>query len=217
MGEIIMVRHGQANSGATTEADYDRLSPLGFQQARWLGDYFSDHQMQFDRVLSGSLRRQRETRESIGIAASEDDDPRLNELLYFPLADAMKRQHGLEVPRDPAAFAAHVPATMAAWQSGELMDIPEAYEVFESRVWALLDEALNRPERTLFVTSAGVIAMAMGRVLGLSTPALSALLLQIRNSSFHGFSRYGGALHLTQFNATPHLDHPNRHYALTFV
>jgi broad specificity phosphatase PhoE len=29
MGEIILVRHGQANSTATDEAGYDRLSDLG--------------------------------------------------------------------------------------------------------------------------------------------------------------------------------------------
>ena len=37
MGEVVLVRHGQANSGATDEESYDRLSDLGHQQARWLG------------------------------------------------------------------------------------------------------------------------------------------------------------------------------------
>ena len=37
MGEIVLIRHGQANSHATTEEDYDRLSPLGHDQARWVG------------------------------------------------------------------------------------------------------------------------------------------------------------------------------------
>ena len=38
MGEIILVRHGQANSAANDEEGYDRLSDLGHQQAKWLGD-----------------------------------------------------------------------------------------------------------------------------------------------------------------------------------
>ncbi len=39
MSHITPIRHGQANTGARTEADYDRLSPLGHQQAAWLGDH----------------------------------------------------------------------------------------------------------------------------------------------------------------------------------
>ena len=54
MGEIILVRHGQANSYATTEEDYDRLSELGHQQAQWLGDWFRDHAYQFDHIVSGA-------------------------------------------------------------------------------------------------------------------------------------------------------------------
>ena len=38
MGELTLIRHGQANSGATTEEDYDRLSDLGHTQARLLGN-----------------------------------------------------------------------------------------------------------------------------------------------------------------------------------
>ena len=69
MAEIILVRHGQANSTAKTEADYDRLSDLGHQQARWLGERISQTNGHFERVISGTLRRQRETAEGIGHSA----------------------------------------------------------------------------------------------------------------------------------------------------
>ena len=39
MIEITLIRHGQANTGARSEADYDRLSDLGRQQALWLGEH----------------------------------------------------------------------------------------------------------------------------------------------------------------------------------
>ncbi len=39
MSKITLIRHGQANNTATDEAGYDRLSDLGRQQARWLGEY----------------------------------------------------------------------------------------------------------------------------------------------------------------------------------
>ncbi|MFT6945427.1 MAG: broad specificity phosphatase PhoE, partial [Yoonia sp.] len=93
MGEIILVRHGQANSGATDEESYDKLSDLGHQQARWLGDYLRDREAPFDKVISGSLRRHRETATGIGY----DDpqiDPRLNEMDYFNLGQALQDVHG---------------------------------------------------------------------------------------------------------------------------
>jgi len=43
MGEIILVRHGQANSAADNEDDYDKLSDLGHQQAKWLGEWMRTH------------------------------------------------------------------------------------------------------------------------------------------------------------------------------
>lgn len=73
MGTITLVRHGQANSSAKDEDGYDRLSPLGWQQAEWLGDWFRDQEENFDLVLSGSLRRQRETSAAIGFNTPEID------------------------------------------------------------------------------------------------------------------------------------------------
>ena len=217
MGEIVMVRHGQANSGATNEADYDRLSPLGFQQAEWLGGYFDAHDIRFDRIISGTLRRHIETRNGMGLGPGHAEDPRLNEIIYFPLADAMHRQFGTPVPDTEHAFASHVPLTLTAWKENQLTDIPETHADFETRVFAALDEASARPERTLFVTSGGVIATILARLLRLDVAALAAVLLQIRNSSYHVLRRFGDHMHLHQFNATPHLAHPDRHHALTFV
>jgi phosphohistidine phosphatase SixA len=44
MGELVLIRHGQANSAANDEDGYDRLSDLGHQQARWLGDWLRAHE-----------------------------------------------------------------------------------------------------------------------------------------------------------------------------
>ena len=50
MGEITLVRHGQANSTATDEESYDKLSDLGWRQGRWLGDYLRHHEEGFDLI-----------------------------------------------------------------------------------------------------------------------------------------------------------------------
>ena len=92
MGEIILVRHGQANSRATTEAEYDRLSDLGHRQAALLGDWMRAHGYAFYHVWSGTLRRHRETVAGMGFEA--DEDARLNEIDYYKLADDLHRVTG---------------------------------------------------------------------------------------------------------------------------
>ncbi|WHI52392.1 phosphoglycerate mutase family protein [Microbulbifer sp. MLAF003] len=62
MAESIVVRHGQASFGAD---DYDNLSDVGWQQSRWLGEYWRKTGQKFDRILCGSLRRHRQT--TVGI------------------------------------------------------------------------------------------------------------------------------------------------------
>ena len=80
MAELLLVRHAQASFG---EDDYDRLSELGWRQSRWLGEYFAERRVKFDRVLRGSLRRHAETlagiAQGMGITLEATQDPGLNE------------------------------------------------------------------------------------------------------------------------------------------
>ena len=92
MGDIILVRHGQANSAATTEEDYDRLSELGVTQAEWLGEWLRAHDYSFDHVVSGTLHRHRQTVAGMGYEA--DEDTRLNEIDYYTLSHALNRATG---------------------------------------------------------------------------------------------------------------------------
>jgi broad specificity phosphatase PhoE len=45
MGNIYLVRHGQASFGAE---NYDQLSTLGQQQSQRLGEYFAQKGIQFE-------------------------------------------------------------------------------------------------------------------------------------------------------------------------
>ena len=137
MGEIILVRHGQANSAATTEEDYDRLSPLGWDQARLLGDWLRAHDYAFDHILSGTLRRHRETAESMGIQAEED--ARLNEIDYYRLSHSLKERHGEPLPTNDT-YVDHMPKVLAAWEKAEI-EGAEPYVAFEGRIAELLAEA----------------------------------------------------------------------------
>ena len=58
MGNLYLVRHGQASFG---EDDYDKLSALGHKQSVRLGEYFAARGVTFDAVITGTLRRHAET------------------------------------------------------------------------------------------------------------------------------------------------------------
>ncbi|MEL6550536.1 MAG: histidine phosphatase family protein [Pseudomonadota bacterium] len=212
MGEIILVRHGQANSEATDEASYDRLSELGHAQARWLGAHLRETEAAFDLVLSGSLRRHRETAAGMGLTPARLD-PRLNELDYFNLSDALEQARGIPRP-DGTGFAAHIPIVMEAWHAAEIQG-QESFATFETRIAEVIAEAQQPGRRVICITSGGVIGMVIRQILGLDPTRMAHILLPIFNTSIHRVAvRSEGAM-LAGFNATPHLDGPERAHAKT--
>ena len=214
MGELVLVRHGQANSAAQDEAGYDRLSDLGHQQARWLGEWLRDHDAPFDRVLTGSLRRHRETLAAMGdMGAAPEVDARLNELDYFNLTKAHAARNGTTRPT-PETFVHHITEVMQAWQRAEIQG-DETYDSFEGRVAEMLTLAARPGRRVLCVTSGGVIGMMARHLLDLDIARMSHLLVPIRNCSIHRIMVLPDVQILAGFNATPHLDGPDRSYART--
>ncbi|MFZ5964517.1 histidine phosphatase family protein [Thalassococcus sp. BH17M4-6] len=219
MSHVTMVRHGQANSSARDETGYDRLSPLGHEQARWLGHYLRDTGDVFARVYCGTLRRHMETAAGIDAPCAQAvvRDPRLNELSYFDMARLVEDQHGLPIPTDREGFVHHLPRLFTLWRDGAIDGAPESFAAFEARVSDVLHELAAGRGRALVVTSGGVIAMAMRVAMSLDIPALAHASLAIRNTSLHRFQPLATGLALTQFNATPHLDLPDRHHAQTHI
>jgi len=214
MGELVLVRHGQANSAAQDEGGYDKLSDLGHQQARWLGDWLRENENPFDRVLMGSLRRHRETAEGMGdMGAAVEVDDRLNELDYFNLAQAHSRATGKPAPT-PETFVSHITDIMEAWHRAEIQG-NESYASFETRVAEVLKLAATPGKRVLCVTSGGVIGMMARHLLNLDPARMAHLLVPIRNSSLHRVMVLDQATILAGFNATPHLDLPDRLHART--
>ena len=208
MGELYLVRHGQANSGAKTEEDYDRLSPLGHQQAAHLGDWLRSHEAPFDHILSGTMRRHIETATSMGFAP-QTQDSRLNEMDYFALARDMEANQGLPQPTTQQDFAAHIPQTLQAWHDAKITGT-EPFAAFETRIQSALKQAARPGKRLLCITSGGVISMAMRHALGLGPVQTAHVLLPIFNSSLHRFRVLPEGIFLSSFNTTPHLDAPNR-------
>ncbi len=213
MGEITLVRHGQANSAATNEADYDRLSDLGHQQARWLGDWIHAHDGPFDAVFAGTLRRQRETVAGMGFSDVQTD-PRLNEITYYDLTAEMDELDIVGKRTGPEDFATHFPATLTAWRDG-LISGTESYAAYGDRVAAVLQEAAQPGKRILCVTSGGIIARAVAHILHLDIPQMAQIALPILNTSVHRIHVTDHGPILGAFNSSPHLDHSDRLAART--
>ncbi|PCJ08690.1 MAG: phosphoglycerate mutase [Rhodobacteraceae bacterium] len=217
MSHITLVRHGQANTGARDEVSYDRLSPLGHQQAAWLGAHLRDSHSSHPRVYCGTLTRHLETATDMGVADKVIRDPRLNEMEYFTLARLMEQQHGLEIPTEREGFVQHLPTVFAAWAADEIDNPPESWCDFNSRVESALAEIAKGDGPALVVTSGGLISIAMRHALGLDTKATARMALAIMNTSMHRLHPIGGHLCPVLFNAVPHLEAPDRHYAQTHL
>jgi broad specificity phosphatase PhoE len=217
MTTITMVRHGQAQTGAKDEASYDKLSDLGHQQAGWLGEHWAK-MGGFDRVVSGTMRRQIETGRSMALdSVTYDQDARLNEMDYFGLAAFLEQNTSLPVPTTQEEFQTHVRDVLGAWSRAEVGDELESYAHFRGRILACVREIAAQDERTVIVSSTGVIATLMAVALDLDMARKTDVFLKIVHTSVHRFEIVGDDVRLIQFCGTPHLDAPDRAHARTHI
>jgi len=90
VGQVLLVRHGQASWGA---ADYDVLSPLGERQAVATGGFLAG--LRPDAVVHGLMQRQRRTAELMAEAAgwslAPSVDGRWDEMDHLAVLDAQPR------------------------------------------------------------------------------------------------------------------------------
>ena len=219
MAELVLVRHAQASFGAD---DYDKLSELGWQQSRWLGEYFAERGIAFDRVVRGSLRRHAETlagiAEGMGRAFDGDEDARLNEYDSHTLLRAHLGERALPQGGDRREHFRILREALYAWTDGTLAGAPhEPFAEFRGRVLAALAAArAGRAKRVLVVSSGGPISTILAEVLGMPLRGVVDLNLQTRNTSITELQAGASRIHCVSFNNVPHLDRPDRAGALTY-
>lgn len=213
MGTLYLVRHGQASFGSH---DYDRLSELGHRQCRALGEHFRSMNLRFSTVLTGSLRRHRETydgiAEGLGQRLEPEVWPGLNE--YDPEA-VVRAVYSGQVPKpdSPEAVRQHFRLLrdgLVAWMQGRSAPAGmPTFSDFSAGVGTALARARERAdEDVLIVSSGGPISTAVGLVLGLAPEAVVELNLRIRNSSVTEFIANPKRHSLLSFNGLPHLHKP---------
>ncbi|WP_193165885.1 histidine phosphatase family protein [Microbulbifer hainanensis] len=222
MAEFYIVRHGQASFGA---ADYDKLSDLGWRQARWLGEHWRDARMQFDRVLCGDLLRHRETAQ--GICEGLDLDvsrvelvPHLNEFDFHSMMRSYGERDPHSVPAKDAGRADYyrfLKKAMLAWANGEITPT-ETWRAFEQRIEDGLKVIGSGPKgsTTLVVSSGGAIAMMVRQVLGAHAETVTKLNMQIKNTSVSQFFSSADSVSLHSFNHVPHLESEERQEFITY-
>ncbi|MGD9386765.1 MAG: histidine phosphatase family protein [Gammaproteobacteria bacterium] len=238
MAVIHLIRHGQASFG---KKDYDELSELGRRQADVLGAHLGRSRLRLDAVLSGQLRRQRDTKDTM-LAALGKRAPRAEEhhafneydhvaviRAYLPLFMArVGEPRGItraDVVTDPKLFEFAFRFMLKAWmdtqphEHGELED----WRDFCRRVGQGLSEVLatyGPKSQVAIVTSGGVISAMLRTVLGLSNKRTLSMNWSIYNASitqlYYGrSSRHEDAL-LLGFNNVAHLELAGGRELVTF-
>ena len=222
MGNLYLVRHGQASFGAD---DYDMLSPLGHQQAVRLGEYFKSKGIAFDAALTGTLQRQISTHEGIcqgmGMTPQTLQWPGLNE--YDSQAVIATVHAGpLEKPNTPELYRHHfrlLKEGLQKWMNGATR--PEGmptYPDFLQGVTSALDHIRQHcTGNVLLVSSGGPIATAVGHVLGCPPQATIELNLRIRNASVTEFAYTPKRHMLVTYNTLPHLNEPEHAQWITYA
>lgn len=224
MAELYLVRHGQASFGSD---NYDQLSELGYQQARWLGEYFRERNIEFDRMIVGAMARHHQTAESIceGLAQKPSlglqEHTGFNEFDFKQIIQAYVSQHPDQVItdwNDKRQVYSALRNAMKAWSRDELAntELSESWLNFQERVLSAMAFAREgNHRRTLVASSGGAISMALGQVMGFGSETLININLQSKNTGISHFLYNEHRIYITSFNQVPHLDLPGRLDAIT--
>jgi len=231
MSELFLVRHAQASFGSE---NYDHLSELGFQQARWLGEWFQHRGIYPDRIVTGTLLRQKQTAECISEnlpkPCPSEEDAGFDEFDFHALTALYCRLTDQTLPgpeAGPRPFFQLLRKAMLAWSRGELHATAnskfkpplESWQEFNTRVAESMSrlQAAQKNQKIVVVSSGGAIAMALSQILQCSVETLVDLNLQAKNSGFSHLFFNQRTMLLNSFNNAPHIETAERHHALTYT
>jgi len=225
VGSIYLIRHGQASFGAD---NYDVLSTRGERQAEILGTHLAGLGIQFDRCLSGDLRRQQDTGKAVmgqiqaaGLKAPAlEIDPAFNEFVsdevlqaHMPdlLAYEPNALHILENAADHRAeFQRLFAFVINRWASGEhekegLQSWQSFVDGVAGGLQRILEQA-DKKDRIAVFTSGGTITAALQLMVGMPPIKAFELNWQIVNTSLSLAKFRGDELALASFNSHAHLE-----------
>ncbi|MBF5042910.1 histidine phosphatase family protein [Aggregicoccus sp. 17bor-14] len=230
MAVILLVRHGQASFGAK---DYDALSERGLEQARVLGSALKERLPALDAVLTGTMRRHRQTAEACLASLPHAPAPRaLAGFDEFDHQEVLARHTARYA--DPTVMGAELMGTadprrafqelfthaVARWVSGAHdSDYRESWAAFRARSLAALDEAVGAlgPARTVLVfTSGGVISAIVQSLLQLPDASAFRVNWALANCGLTKVVCGSSGRHLSTLNEHAHFERPEHRALLTY-
>ena len=218
MAGVLLIRHGQASFGAE---DYDKLSEVGEQQSRRLGQWLQQTGQQPDLVVVGSMQRHIRTAElcleAAGVAAPRLTLAQLDELDHVEIVarhrpdfrsfDAMRAE--LAASADPQrAFQQFFAAAIARWIGGRYdCEYTHSWPAFCERVLQGLQTLAAHEVRTIWAfTSGGPIAVIVNALLGAPADDPFALSWPLVNTSLTRVALGVNRHNLISYNSWPHLE-----------
>lgn len=239
MGQIYLVRHGQASFGSS---NYDQLSDLGVEQARLLGEWFANSHQKFNRIVTGDLKRHRQTADACisvlpktcRVDTDWHTDAGFNEYDHHEVV--VKYRPEFEDPEAVKRFLASSPrarqewqqmfeAAMARWMGGQHdADYREPWPAFQRRCVGALQRLLDGADKSQSIvvfTSGGTIATICQHLLELSDRQVAELNWSLVNCAVTKlFYRTDGApsrrVTLSYLNNYAHLEWLGQPHSITY-
>lgn len=234
MSALYLIRHAQAGP----RNQYDKLSVLGGEQARRLGDHLASEPVAFEAVYCGSLERQQRTAEAVAAAYRErgvpfpevQSDPRWDEFdlgdVYSALAGPLSRDDP-EFGREFAEMMRLISdenhalhrnhnhcdiAIIRAWVAERYPYEGESWQAFRSRVTEPLSTLTQHEsgKKIAVFTSATPISLWVGQALGLDDQNIWRIAGVAYNTGITTMRVNGNECRLFSFNGVPHLDEEMR-------
>jgi len=225
VGNIYLIRHGQASFGAD---DYDVLSPVGVRQSQALGEHLAQLGLCLDHCVAGTLRRQQDTAR-LALEAMHangcqvppiETDPAFDEFDADGVIRALlpgllpEEPEALHVLRNGAQNRSEFQRLFALmvqrWYDGEHEeeDGLETWQAFTARVETGLGRVLQRAssgDDIAIFTSGGTIAALLHLVTRITPSQAFALNWQIINTSLSQLKFRGRDVTLASFNSQAHV------------
>lgn len=218
MPTVLLVRHAQASFGT---GDYDVLSPGGVQQAEELAAEIARRELRVDRLVSGTLARQRDTVAPLATltGAPASIDPRWNEYdaddildHYSGSAVRLGRRSGSEPRVTTQEFQVVLERALISWiMSTDRAQPTELWPAFYERSNAALDDIvseLDGGQTALVCTSGGVLAAICIRLLGTPDQSFVRFNRVTINAGITKVVHGGRGTTMVSFNEHGHLEKP---------
>jgi len=177
MKTVYLVRHGEASWQGD---EYDVLTDRGVDQSRVVGQAFVERGIVPDLVVSGELKRHRQSAaaalEAAGWSAALAEDARWAEMDYIDIIKAVAPQYSShaelkvvagEGPSGNEEFAALFQGSLRSWIAQEGV-YTESFEQFCARVYDAFDHVLSQlddDQTAVVFTSGGPIGAIANRAL----------------------------------------------------